>query len=806
MMGRLISFTLLSCAVVAGGVVFSGTGFMQDASDWQPAGMGVKRSSERVSEAGVRNRAMYLGGVVDRQKKNSQSLIGFSVAGSAAAQDRNGDAARAPGLNRPPKFARIVIKPERQSQFSGTGEPGQSVELLVDKTDVRQAKVGLDGRWTISGPPLGPGDHSVEVSIGLPGQSQRLIGQQVRIAIPKTSTTSEIVAYEQTEAERVAEVRARAERLARDASREFDRFGPTEDEPAKREKTDGQASESPAGGSGSSDGAGSDTTDNGAAGWIDRAQRDYFDYVVPELARKGGTGTGSVAPRGNVPPPVRPSDQSGDQGQGGPSLVGGLPSIDDMMNRARDWMKSANRTYQDIVVDDLRIGSSDVARDRSGDEPSVRVDAEEAARRSRELAVQRAQEQRRRQEEERRRQAELQERQRELARQRADAERQNAEEAARLAELRATEEEERRLDALLKRREAEKQAIAEEQAEKDRLARERELQDAERQQAEAEAAKAEAKRLEDERLRAEAAARAERDRQAAEAAVERDRLARLEYERLEKERLAAEAERAEADRQNTEAKLRNKEMRTARIGELSDEAGFGRKSQSEEPQPATPSDARASEPAEPTRKPKADLSEVLKRKAERAETIAQLTDSYRIPNWHAVEQDLLREDAPTQGEPETGQEEAQTEVGKSRARPDVEDVPLRPSEHAQLPRDSRAPKSAHDEVRSATETSAERRYSMKDAWAVDRAGTRTAGWAARFPPIGTGCADDRAGRTIVPPGTYVVARGDTLWYISWRHYNRGDLYRKIYRANRRRLKNSRLIYPCQKIWLPHLSQ
>ena len=59
-----------------------------------------------------------------------------------------------------------------------------------------------------------------------------------------------------------------------------------------------------------------------------------------------------------------------------------------------------------------------------------------------------------------------------------------------------------------------------------------------------------------------------------------------------------------------------------------------------------------------------------------------------------------------------------------------------------------------------------------------------------------------AGPRITPPGVYVVKRGDSLWRIARRHYNRGSLYPVIHRANRRKIRVARLIYPCQRFRLP----
>ena len=59
-----------------------------------------------------------------------------------------------------------------------------------------------------------------------------------------------------------------------------------------------------------------------------------------------------------------------------------------------------------------------------------------------------------------------------------------------------------------------------------------------------------------------------------------------------------------------------------------------------------------------------------------------------------------------------------------------------------------------------------------------------------------------AGRRVTPPATYVVARGDTLWDIAKVHYRKGARYPLIYRANRAKISDPDLIYPCQRLFLP----
>ena len=53
-------------------------------------------------------------------------------------------------------------------------------------------------------------------------------------------------------------------------------------------------------------------------------------------------------------------------------------------------------------------------------------------------------------------------------------------------------------------------------------------------------------------------------------------------------------------------------------------------------------------------------------------------------------------------------------------------------------------------------------------------------------------------------GMYVVRRGDTLWGIAKRHYGKGSAYRRIYGANRRRIRNPNRIYPRQRLYIPPL--
>jgi nucleoid-associated protein YgaU len=63
-------------------------------------------------------------------------------------------------------------------------------------------------------------------------------------------------------------------------------------------------------------------------------------------------------------------------------------------------------------------------------------------------------------------------------------------------------------------------------------------------------------------------------------------------------------------------------------------------------------------------------------------------------------------------------------------------------------------------------------------------------------------ACETAGTAIELPGWYVVKAGDTLWSIAERHYGAGRRYKRIFAANRRRIRSPHWIEPCQRIYLP----
>lgn len=90
----------------------------------------------------------------------------------------------------------------------------------------------------------------------------------------------------------------------------------------------------------------------------------------------------------------------------------------------------------------------------------------------------------------------------------------------------------------------------------------------------------------------------------------------------------------------------------------------------------------------------------------------------------------------------------------------------------------------------------------RDIWRTRR-GTAVKTWSRQITSRRSRAYSCRhAGRRIDPPGRYIVRRGDSLWRISKRHYRTGAKYTRIYRANRRLIRNPNRIYPCQRVMVP----
>lgn len=357
-------------------------------------------------------------------------------------------------------------------------------------------------------------------------------------------------------------------------------------------------------------------------------------------------------------------------------------------------------------------------------------------------------------------------------------------EAADRAERERIEAEQRRREAAERRREAEAEArrIAEQRANAERLAAERAREAEARRRAEAERRAAE--RAERQRLAAlEAQQRA--DEEAARRAEEERR---RQEEEAQAALTRAERERREAERQDAERAER------ARIAALE-----ARRRAQETRQEA---EARRLED-ERRRRMIADAEAIRReREAEQRRRLAELRQ-----RREAARQRLVRRDPV---EDERNDRTRDTRFVFDRRRDEDPEPPL-PTKQL-VNRDGFVRRDTTIRITTRDDDGL-RQGSWKDAApttkrhatrVATKRRTRVKQYRRRVARRSVQRCDARAGRQITPPGVYIVKRGDSLWKIARRHYNRGTLYPVIRRANKRKIRVARLIYPCQRFRLPKL--
>lgn len=511
MRGRALLLVLLSIAAAlvilsSGGT--TGGGFSD--SGWQPAGVGSPQ---------VHSRPWALltaaGQLAAGSRANAQAPGG---------QDGDRDAAEVSAL-----LSSVVILADGRVRFEGTGRANQEVAVRIDGAGVARTMVDPEGRWKVITGALAAGERRVSVVDAGQAAGEKA-DDEVAVVIPADASAGEVTAFDRASAtagrageqEEVpsAATRARAERLAEAASREFDDYQRQSQE-VKAERNAGEPA---------SDGEDRDGPDRVAGGWgpigdwVSKSTEDYYTHVVPELARRGGSAVPAapLAPRKGVPPPVRPDQPDGSAD--GFDVAGAFRQVE-------DWLRDANRTYQETVVGDLsKRGetATDVAKggdagaQGAGNQQSAVVSPSDAPQAG-------AQNGGDAQEGDAQREA----REREAADSRrlaeAEAERAAAEQA----------EQQRRLMELLEKRAADARQ-AEEDRRREELAEAGRLAEAERRRTEALEAESTRRAEEAERLRRRDAAEAEL--KAAEALRQREEQARQDAAALELARKAARAD------------------------------------------------------------------------------------------------------------------------------------------------------------------------------------------------------------------------------------------------------------------------
>lgn len=641
----------------------------------------------------------------------------------------------------PPSFSQIEIAADGRIEFRGIGTPGAQVSLMRHGQMSGSTVIASDGTWSLSvAGPLPVGEHLFSSRSNSASGGSAVAGGDVRIAIPSAFGTGAAAIV----VEDAPRLDAREQNLRRRAEElagaANERFSQIETERAGQSQS---------------------TTRNSRAAERLREQR-----------RRIAAG-------------------EGDKTEGG------------VLFWLQDWLASANRDFQGKVVRRLQVpgpsGSPDSLAERSAPEKSAATSDMTSA----------------------------------------------GEDKARIATEAAAQDEARRIAAY--------RAAAAEEARKMREARERALLAAEvaerRRRAEAagnakDAAEADAR----DKAAAEARARAEAEQKQMAAArqVEVDRsaqeAARLAASKADQRRLREERERALLAAEIAERRRRAEAASGTRVA---DQAAAREKTAAEKAaaeararaaadqrQATAQRQAEADRVAqEAARKSAAAANERrLRAERERALLDAEIAERQRrLEERQRVAAKTVRPEPPKpmprESKPEAAPVEkpaASAPVVVQAAKPEPRRPALRGGDGIDDEPASSRGTSGRSEI-AADKDDLSRRHVMPESWRLleksSIAGRRVfksaerdeSGTIGRHPSIvsadrrrGRGRACGEAGSAIDPPGTYVVRRGDSLWLISRRHYQRGARWPAIFRANDAKIDDPDLIFPCQRFHIPQI--
>lgn len=733
--------------------------------------------------------------VVASSAKSGPGSVGTGLAGPSAehVQTRAETA---------PTFTHLRLSQVTQrGLFAGRGEPNGRVVLLQAGRAVADVRADENGIWQIAtAMPRIAGDHVFAVEQkGADGDF--VVGESIRVHVPEAfRQTVNVTGEPASRGFQLVAAQTDREDLGTASSRKFDelmREGVIKQDPVKSRGVVAELS---------------DDLLAPAWDWIRDANRSYLDEVVPRIKRGGGYGQGKAGDRAREPSRTarRAPERVREDGAGwSRETASWVPS------GVADWLAAAQRGYTTEIVPRLsgRVPAVIVAR-KPDDEADRETEAERRRRLERERNVEESATERAEQE------------RLEAARQRRAAERRRQEaeeEARRLAEARrqADLEEARKLAAerrrVLERRAQEKRQAeaAERQREKDaeeqrRLNRERELARAQ------EAAEREA--LERQR-------RADQEREAKETAAERERkrLAELDLRTREQEREAAEqrrlaeqerrdrliAEAAAIKQRQEEARRRAREQEAAQREEarrlqrarIDEERRLARERREQRRL-----EARRQEEQRRAQRRQEQQRLEARRAEERRQRLARAAELNRAAARE-------RREAERQRNRQSGSNAPTRRVAQPRLR-DLNRFSRRNTEieikvigeaatgtAGANRRDDRPRAKAKAKRRVASLRRAKRTRKPRTTKARRKAVRGYRRRLARTNRKRSRC-HRTAGRRINPPGTYTVKRGDSLWRISKRHYRLGRYFRTIHRANKRKIRLARLIYPCQRFYLP----
>lgn len=682
-----------------------------------------------------------------------------------------------------PTFTHLRLsQTTRRGLFAGQAEPHAHIVLLRAGKALADTRANAGGGWQIATviAEIG-GDH--EFAVEQRAASGAFVsGDEIRLHVPAGfGPTINVTRAGPTAGFQLVAVRAEGEDLGPAASRKFDSFfekRPGAEGTARRGREVAQLG---------------DEILEPAWSWLRDASRSYHDEVVPRIKRGGGydLDDGVVRERARterkVVQPQRRTAQrrvSDERSVRSPAWGDGDGSW--MPPGIGDWLSAAQRGYTTEIVPRLsgEVPATIIARRPDVDDRDDIDDARRRRERER-TATDRAEQERldaarRRREAERRRQ-EAEEEARRIAAERRQSE---------LEEARKIAAERKRV--LARRAEQQRQAAAEAEAER-RRRQEREAELA-RQQDEAEKAALERQR--------------QADREADDAERERKRLAELNLRRREREREAeAERQRIEQERRDrlieeaaaikrrqAEARLRDRAERQRRFDEQRAAAERQR------------AEARRRAREEAERERRARQRQLAQQRAEQAERDRAEAVARAAARQRALAAERRRRERQATRETRRPALPAQRPQVIAQRRDDANRFNRRETEIV-FSVDGR--RSAADESvreaspRSRTKARFKRRVAAyrKRARKTRRREVRSYRRRARLRKSSLRCGR-KAGRRIKPPGTYVVKPGDSLWRIAKRHYRLGRYFKIIRRANARKIRRARMIYPCQRLHLP----
>jgi len=747
-----------------------------------------------------------------------------------------------------PSFTHVRLSRHNQrGLFAGRGEANARVVLLKDNRALADARVDSQGQWQIAAVITAhSGMHRFTIEQRLTEGERYVTGEQIRVFVPEGFRhTVDVTTKPNGSVFSLVAVAADGDDIGSEASRRFDQF-------LNERNTERSQS--------LSNTRNRDVAERGdlldpAWRWLDNASRSYHREVVPRIKQRGNNtlqpARQELSQRKETTERPAGREQRWDDGKtdvrwpNWPSI--GVPA------GLSEWFATARRGYSNEVVPRLKGQIPVVTVARPNDEPPANeTDAERRERLAREQALRdkavTKAERERREAEQRRLEAER-------ARRRAQ------EEAARLAEERrkVAQDERKRAEAQRRADEEEARRLAEERkrALERRSEEERRLFEAERLKQAAEArsraerdaalgterarlAQLERAREEEARQQREAADASERDK----ARQEADRRER-QFSELQKEREAAAARRRaeEAQKERFEALQREREAaaerrrqaeterdRFARLAQARRDAAIRRRKAEEEqyrlarlarerrnaaervrrqdtieretvlpPIPTLRRVARAE-----NRPPRRSFFEtpLPKLPVARPSSSAGSSSGRRPPSGNRyVFRDTTIEYS---SESTRSSQRAEDRLRRTLPRRVIRDTTIeiepaigkisKPVKTAKVaPRKRRVTRTA----RNAVQSRSRRKQRLR---ALRRRLVKSPKRTARRSQSRRCHA--RAGRRIMPPGTYVVKRGDSLWRISRRHYRLGRYFRTIYRANPEKIRKLNLIFPCQRFHLP----